>query len=270
MSIEPHIKICTVAFIIACVLRRLTNRPGSDIGVKALNISAWKFICIGVLFDLLARVSQVLLWSIAKALNFEKTEAMPVIVLCLTSLILALAAIKFFRRSNGEIMQGRRSFLSALKSATYNFGLTLPVFWGANFLWGLFLRLAHSFGVSVDLSPQSVVQWFSHPEDPFLTVIRMVTAVAIAPVLEEIIFRGFIYRMLKGRGSKFVAAGFTSFIFALIHWNLLAFAGLFMLSVCLIQIYEHSADIREPILVHALLNAITITGLLWNSHVATI
>lgn len=257
-------------FIIACVLHRLNNQPDDDIGVKALNVSIWKFIRIGVFFEILAWAPQILLWLIAEALKFEKTEAASVIILCLTSLILMLAAIKCFRRFSGEIMQEARPFLSTLKSAIYNLGLTLPVFLGTSFLWGSFWKLTHSLGVSVDLSPQYVVQWFSHPGDPLVTTIRVATAVVISPILEEIIFRGLIYRALKGRGSKFVAAGFTSFIFALIHWNLLAFAGLFMLSICLIKIYEHSADIREPILVHALLNAITIICLLWNTHVTAI
>ncbi|MDR0742542.1 MAG: CPBP family intramembrane metalloprotease [Puniceicoccales bacterium] len=270
MFIEFCIKTCGVTFIIACVLHRLNNQPGDDIGVKALNISTWKFIRIGVFFEILAWASQVLLWLVAEALKFEKTEAVSATVLCLTSLILMLAAIKILHGFNGEIMQEARPFLSTLKSAIYNFGLTIPVFWGTSFLWGTFLQLTHSLGVPVDLSPQDVVQSFSHSMDPFVMVIRVATAVVISPILEEIIFRGFIYRALKGRGNKFVAAGFTSFIFALIHWNLLAFAGLFMLSICLIQIYEHSADIREPILVHALLNAITIICLLWNTHVTAI
>ncbi|MDR1457491.1 MAG: CPBP family intramembrane metalloprotease [Puniceicoccales bacterium] len=265
-----ELKICMVIFIIACVLHRLNNQPNDDIGVKALDISLWKFIRTGVCFEILARASQTLLWLVTKTLKFENTEVISAIILCLTSLILTLAAIKIFHGFGGEILQETRPFLSTLKSAIYNLGLALPVFFGISFLWGVFLQLAHSLGIPVDLSLQDVVQSFSHPENPFVTVIRAVTAAAIAPILEEIIFRGFIYRALKGRGSKFVAAGFTSFIFALIHWNLSAFAGLFIFSMCLIQIYEHSADIREPMLVHALFNATTITRLLWNGHVTTI
>ncbi|MDR0693329.1 MAG: CPBP family intramembrane metalloprotease [Puniceicoccales bacterium] len=265
-----ELKTCTVIFIIACVLHRLNNRPADDIGVKALNISMWQFICVGVFFEILAGASQTLLRLVARALKFENMEVISGTILCLTSLILTLAAIKIFHGFKGEILWGTRPFLSTLKSAIYNLGLALPVFLGTSFLWGIFLYLIHSLGVPVDLSPQTTVQLFSHPENPFVTVIHAVTATAIAPILEEIIFHGFIYRVLKRRGSKFVAASFTSFIFALAHWNLLAFAGLFMFSMCLIQIYEHSADIGEPMLVHALFNATTITGLLWNSHVTTI
>ncbi|MDR2603378.1 MAG: CPBP family intramembrane metalloprotease [Puniceicoccales bacterium] len=264
------IKIYIPTFIITCVLHRLNNQPDEDIGVKALNISTWKFIRIGIFFEILGGASQILLWSVAKALKFEKTETISVIILCLTSLILMWAAIKFLHGVNREILQGTGPFIGTLKSAIYNLGLTLPVFWGTNFLWGAFLQLIHSLGIPVDFTSQDIIQSFSHSRDPFVTVIRVVTAVAIAPILEEIIFRGFIYRTLKGRRGKFMAAGFTSFIFALVHWNLLAFAGLFTFSICLIQIYEHSADIREPMLVHALFNAITITGLLWDTHVSAV
>jgi hypothetical protein len=43
MFIEFGLKTCIPTFIIAGMLHRLNNRPEDDIGVKALNLSTWKF-----------------------------------------------------------------------------------------------------------------------------------------------------------------------------------------------------------------------------------
>ncbi|MDR1891143.1 MAG: CPBP family intramembrane metalloprotease [Puniceicoccales bacterium] len=270
MFIELCIKTCTVAFIVVCVLHRLNIKPSNDIGVKALNVGVGQFICVGVLFEIFSMAVQILLEFLAKVLKFEKTDDVSAIICCLTSLIIIFVAIKLFRMFHEEIMRGTRPFSKVVKSAIYNLGLFLPILLGVHVIWGDLLMFVQSLVVHIDLVPQDVVQMFYNPSTTLATIVRVITAIAIAPILEEIIFRGFIYRVLKGRGGKFVAASLTSFIFALIHWNLSAFVGLFTLGMCLTRIYEHGADMREPILVHALFNATTIFGILLDSNVSNV
>ncbi|MDR2779101.1 MAG: CPBP family intramembrane metalloprotease [Puniceicoccales bacterium] len=271
MFIELCIKICMVMFVVICVLHRLSNKPADDIGVKALNIDIGQFICIGILFRIFAVVTQTLLLGLfVKILKFEKTNDISAIIFCLTSLVLTLVTIKLFCVFHGKIIYGTRPFINIVKSAIYNLGLIFPILFVVNFIWITLLQIVHSFGIHVDLSPQNNVQVFTNPDSTFAIITHIIIAVAIAPILEEIIFRGFIYRTLKGYGNKLSALGFTSLIFALMHWNLSAFAGLFVLGICLIQVYERNSDIREPMLIHALFNATTIVGLLWDAHATII
>jgi uncharacterized protein len=93
-------------------------------------------------------------------------------------------------------------------------------------------------------------------------------AVIFAPIVEEILFRGFIYRALRFYKFKYIALLVSSFLFGVLHvyesiltaryedlWFILVYMaiGLFM-SV----IYEKSGDILAPIALHMVYNAIAV------------
>jgi membrane protease YdiL (CAAX protease family) len=76
----------------------------------------------------------------------------------------------------------------------------------------------------------------------------------IAPVVEEIIFRGYIYRILKTKIPIILAIIISSTLFSLIHYNVLSFILLFVLSIFLTYIYERNGSIMCPIIIHSLFN----------------
>lgn len=76
----------------------------------------------------------------------------------------------------------------------------------------------------------------------------------IAPVVEEIIFRGYIYRILKTKIPIIFAIIISSTLFSLIHYNVLSFILLFVLSIFLTYIYERNGSIMCPIIIHSLFN----------------
>ena len=79
-------------------------------------------------------------------------------------------------------------------------------------------------------------------------------AVVLAPVCEEFLFRGFFYAVGK-RYLGPLASGFASaLLFAAIHQSLTAFAGLFVLALCLTLAYERTGSLLVPIGMHALYN----------------
>lgn len=82
----------------------------------------------------------------------------------------------------------------------------------------------------------------------------LVSAVLIQPACEEFLFRGFFYgvwkRYLGGIGSALLA----SLLFAAFHTSLAAFAGLFVLALCLNIAYERTGSLLVPVVMHALFN----------------
>jgi membrane protease YdiL (CAAX protease family) len=76
----------------------------------------------------------------------------------------------------------------------------------------------------------------------------------MAPVVEEIIFRGYIYRILKTKIPIMFAIIISSTLFSLIHYNVLSFILLFVLSIFLTYIYERNGSIMCPIIIHSLFN----------------
>ena len=78
--------------------------------------------------------------------------------------------------------------------------------------------------------------------------------ILLAPIIEEVVFRGLFYTALKSYFPWFVSIIFSSVIFALIHGNILAFTLLFSLSLLLTFIYELYGKLFYPILIHSCFN----------------
>jgi membrane protease YdiL (CAAX protease family) len=89
-----------------------------------------------------------------------------------------------------------------------------------------------------------------------------VFALTVAPVVEEIYFRGLAYPALKQRLGPDRALLIVSAVFALVHPHLPSLLPLFGLALGLGVAYEISGSLLAPITVHVLFNAVSI-GLLW-------
>ena len=81
-----------------------------------------------------------------------------------------------------------------------------------------------------------------------------IVIIVLAPIIEEVVFRGLFYAALKSYFPWFVSLIFSSLIFSLIHENVLAFTLLFSLSVLLTFIYELYGKLFYPILIHSCFN----------------
>lgn len=105
---------------------------------------------------------------------------------------------------------------------------------------------------------QEVVQAFTTTEDPVLLILLCFTAVIVAPVSEEILFRGYLYPASKRFIGRVPAVLFSALIFAAIHHNAMALLPLCFLALLLAIAYEVSGSIWAPIGIHFLFNAVTV------------
>ena len=107
------------------------------------------------------------------------------------------------------------------------------------------------------IEPQPLVQLFrtvAQQGDGGAMLKILIAGAVLAPICEEFLFRGFFYAVGK-RYLGPIAAGFvTALLFAAIHQSLTAFAGLFVLAVCLTLAYERTGSLLVPIGMHALYN----------------
>jgi hypothetical protein len=86
-------------------------------------------------------------------------------------------------------------------------------------------------------------------------VVFGLAAVLLAPVVEEILFRGILYPAIKQRGYPGFALWGTSLLFAAIHSNLMTFVPLTVLALALVWLYEKTDTLLAPIAAHAVFNA---------------
>ncbi|MCF7874159.1 MAG: CPBP family intramembrane metalloprotease [Candidatus Omnitrophica bacterium] len=83
-------------------------------------------------------------------------------------------------------------------------------------------------------------------------------AIIIAPLAEELIFRGIFYKLIRKKYSFLIAATGLSLFFALLHRSPAGVFGLFIISFSLCYIYEKTQKISTAFLFHALHNTITL------------
>lgn len=80
-------------------------------------------------------------------------------------------------------------------------------------------------------------------------------AVGLAPVVEELVFRGYAYPTLKAYTGRH-AMWLSAFLFASVHMYLINFLPLFLLGILLAWLYERYGRISVPILAHATMNGL--------------
>jgi membrane protease YdiL (CAAX protease family) len=91
-------------------------------------------------------------------------------------------------------------------------------------------------------------------------------AVIVAPICEEIVFRGTVFPALRRRLGFHGGAIATGFLFALLHPPV-DWAALVVLAYFLARAYERSGSLRASIIAHAANNALGIGLLLIQRHI---
>jgi membrane protease YdiL (CAAX protease family) len=92
------------------------------------------------------------------------------------------------------------------------------------------------------------------------------TAILLAPVAEEMLFRGILYPVVKQIGHPRLALWGTSLLFAAVHLNLATFVPLTVLALVLTVLYERTNNLLAPISAHVLFNALNFMTLLLLQH----
>lgn len=139
------------------------------------------------------------------------------------------------------------------------------------FAWNdLFLGIAFGVGIllasgATNLATRYVVRLIlGHmPESPavtdelrgWATIPLTILVVAVAPICEEIFFRGFLYQGLKQRFRVGVAMIFSGAIFASIHFAPINFPGLVVGGILLAVAFDQRRSLVTSMAAHATLNA---------------
>ena len=112
-----------------------------------------------------------------------------------------------------------------------------------------------------DTSKQSIVEFFSGSRTIEERLMIIVFAVAIAPVVEEFVFRFFIYGVLKRYFGWVAGLILSAGLFAAAHAHFPSFVPLFVLGICFAIAYEWSGSLLVSMTMHSLFNSLTLTAL---------
>ena len=108
-------------------------------------------------------------------------------------------------------------------------------------------------------APQDVILLFAQLEGGFMYYYFIFLAVVLAPLAEEVLFRGILLPALGRRIGLGAAILISSALFALMHFHVPALAPLLILSVALSLAYIYTRSLVTPIVMHVLFNAVSLT-----------
>jgi membrane protease YdiL (CAAX protease family) len=83
----------------------------------------------------------------------------------------------------------------------------------------------------------------------------------IAPIGEEVFFRGFAYRCFRTRWGPMVGGAVSAALFSLIHFHPVALLPIFLVGCVLAYLYERTGTLVAPITLHAVNNIVAVLAL---------
>ncbi|MDQ2934899.1 MAG: CPBP family intramembrane metalloprotease [Chloroflexota bacterium] len=138
------------------------------------------------------------------------------------------------------------------RSVGIGLGFGLIAWVGATLVSALAAWLLKSAGIPPE--PQAAEQALSIV-DPLIAVPAVVI---VAPIAEELFFRGVVFNAwLREHGYRRALLG-SSLLFALIHGSLLALLPIFVLGIGLALVYERTRSLLASIVMHATVNGISV------------
>lgn len=197
--------------------------------------SHWRWMCTG---------SVIFLSVIFYAVSFSAQSGKAVLALALL-LLLPLG----FVYVPSLIYNWRKIFtrLEIRKSlARYGLCMTLSIL--IAIVYGLALGLLKTYGGNTEIISSLYVG--------FSTESGILASIILAPVVEEIAFRGLIFRGFRCSVSLLLAVILSSVCFGIWHRNLAQFCGTVPMGVILALLYYQTGKLRYAILCHSLSNLV--------------
>jgi len=135
----------------------------------------------------------------------------------------------------------------------------MVISWGMNVIYALFLSL-----FSLTIQPDFSLLF----TDTSSALGVMIGGAVVAPIVEEVIFRGFIFAGLRERFGWQISALISSLLFAAIHFQLTAFLPITILGLIFAFLYQRSGSIWPAIIMHVSSNAIALSAALVASKIS--
>ncbi len=115
------------------------------------------------------------------------------------------------------------------------------------------------------LEPQPLLEFFADSPGLSQTLVVLLTVCLLAPLVEEIVFRGFLQSWLARWLQPWAAVGVASVVFGLFHGLDYAFP-VALLGAWFGWLFQRTAGLAAPVAAHAIHNSTTVAVTAWYPH----
>ena len=228
----------------------LTEKPWNLVATVRLFAMVFATLC-------LAMISTNVIEMLKLGGSDDQRRFLEMVVMGLSFQLGALIWIWIYVREAGVSLKEAFGFSSGSPMRAVVLGLTagilfLPFAWGVRQLCSGAMTWLH-----LDPNPQAVVEELSAEglslwKKLFFGMISII----LAPVAEELFFRGIIYPTVKQAGFPRLALWGTAALFGLFHINVVTFVPLALFGVALSLLYEKTNNLLTTICAHGIFNTI--------------
>lgn len=139
---------------------------------------------------------------------------------------------------------------SVIKAGLFYFG-SLPIM-----MMLTYVSLLLCVFVGVSPEPHAMLEVLNTEKTTWYIYYLVIVAVFIAPVFEEIVFRGFFYQFLRKRYGIMKAIIINGLIFSLLHFNVAQFLPIMALGIMMCLVFEYTGSLVASITVHIMNNGL--------------
>lgn len=197
-------------------------------------------------------------WQLAFAgldvLGILEIEGALGVILPWGHLLMAMTIWWLVRRGHGAGLEALGLRPVSLPRGFSLYAQALLLSYASLLIWGIIVYALTGRGAQENLLPA-----FGTGREALLAA--ALSASLIAPVTEELLFRGFLFAGLRGRLGLVPAVVVSSLAFALFHFNPYAFPALVALGAVLAWLFQRSGSLWPGVALHATIN--TVTLLVW-------
>ncbi len=216
-----------------------------------LKLLAGLFICLS-----LGMVATLATASLAGGLSTESQKFLRSVLgtMFFQGSILVLA--HFFLKAQGVSWQEFLGWTGAGAGRAAGAGIALAIVSLPVVLWLNSLSqlvVAKLFG---EPPLQPAIQILESAQSIRQQLIVAITTMILAPLSEEILFRGVLYRTVQQAGHPRAALVGTSLVFALIHGSAMTILPLTVLAIGFCVLYDRTGRLIAPVLAHATFNCV--------------
>ena len=210
---------------------------------KKSNIDILKYLLI---FALLNIVAIGLITLISQKYNDIKNIANYIIIYL--QFILMLLPFKILNIKKEDIIPSKGSFIKSLKYSLLGYLIFILI--NLILVVSGLSKVLPGFGQQENIVDQLI--------NTNLDIYVIGFAICIlAPLVEEITFRGYIYNKFKDNYGIILSSLFTSVLFAGIHFQFQVISAMIILSLIIHWVYEKSGGLYGAITFHIINNTIT-------------
>lgn len=143
-------------------------------------------------------------------------------------------------------------------------GVNILGSWLTQRIFGLFMD-EQKLADYVAQESRAVAESFGAGSSVWIVLLLPVVAVVVAPIAEELFFRGYLYAVLRSRFVKdsWYALYWSSAVFAIVHFYVIHFVPVFLVGLALGYLYRKRRNLIAPVVAHATANfVVTVVTLL--------